>query len=456
MSTFIRRKQPLVSRAFLLFVLFTNSAAVAEPAARATPQSTVPTPSIQQRENANNWQSKVTRAECEEALNQVDKLVEKEFYDVNLVKDVWHKSRDAHKQAILKSENLKQLAENMNAALHELKCSHTQFVTRNEEIFYFLQSLFSNFNNKLPAYKMDFIGITTGGVDKSFDCIRYVLDGSPAQKAGLRRGDIIESVNGAPYEGQATFHALSGKKVTIKIRRGTQRISVLVEPKFEADYPQYVKAIDESKALIPSPVGNLGYVHYWSGGRPSLEVFESTVLSEKMLSAEGLIIDLRDGYGANSLTDLDLLYRPEKAFPKMTTISRSGEQRTSQDYYDKPVVVLINRGSRSGKELLASALKNSGRAKLIGETTAGYVLAGRLFPINNRMSLYLAVDDIYLNGVRIEGKGVSPDIVVPDDSDHPNGYEDQLEVAKKTLVEEIEKHRQGNPKTTSTVEQTVK
>jgi carboxyl-terminal processing protease len=457
MSTFNFRKALIASVALLVSGNFEPNVIAAEPAKKPSPLESKPGVSIQQEENSNEWQSKVTRADCEQALNKVDKLVEKEFYDGKLVKEVWYKSRDEHKEAILKSQNLRQLAENMNAALHELKSSHTQFVTRNEEIFYFLHSLFNSFNPKLPAYKMDFIGITTGGVDKSFNCIRYVLDGSPAKKAGLKRDDLIESVNDAPYEGQVSFQGLSGKRVILKIRRGGKQMSISVEPKFAADYQQYVKAIEESKALIPSSAGNLAYVHYWSGGRPAFDTFESAALSDKLLSAQGLIIDLRDGYGANSLPDLDLLYRPEKGFPKMKTVKRSGEQRTSQDYYDKPVVVLINRGSRSGKELLAYGLKQSGRAKLVGETTAGYVLAGRLFPINERMALYLAIEDIYLNGNdRIEGKGVAPDLAVPDDSEHPNGYDEQLEIAKKTLVEEIERRRRGNSARSETVEQTQK
>ena len=388
---------------------------------------------------------KVTRAETEKLLEKVDKLINKEFYNSDLAKTVWKKELLDNKETILESKNLKELAERMNVPIHALKCSHTQFLTNNEEIFYFLQSLFSTFNKKIDDQELDFTGITTGGVDKKFNCIRYVLNGSPADGAGLRRGDLIESVDGQPYLGQVSFRGRATKKTPVQVKRGAETLTLTVVPNLTNDYPQYVKAIERSVQIFPSAVGRLGYIHYWSGGRQAHDTFEQAVLSDKMLNTEGLIIDLRDGYGANSLDDLDMLYRQPSAYPRMLTIARSGKKNFEQLYYDKPVVVLINRGSRSGKELLAAGLKSSGRAKLVGETTAGFVLAGRLFSIDQRFAMYVAVDDIYLNGERLEGKGVSPDLAIPDDENHPEGFNEQLEVAKRTLIEEIQKRQTGQP-----------
>jgi C-terminal processing protease CtpA/Prc len=78
----------------------------------------------------------------------------------------------------------------------------------------------------------------------------------------------------------------------------------------------------------------------------------------------------------------------------------------------------------------------------VGENTAGYFLGGRLFEIDNRASLYLAVIDAYLDGqTRLEKVGVAPDITVLDDQEHPDGFNDQLETAKGALVELIEKKK---------------
>jgi carboxyl-terminal processing protease len=81
--------------------------------------------------------------------------------------------------------------------------------------------------------------------------------------------------------------------------------------------------------------------------------------------------------------------------------------------YSKPLVVLINRGTRSGKEALAYSLQRSGRATLIGERTAGAFLAGKIFDLDNRTALYLPVHDAEFLGKRLEGTGVVPDVDVP-------------------------------------------
>ena len=145
--------------------------------------------------------------------------------------------------------------------------------------------------------------------------------------------------------------------------------------------------------IIDSPDGKIGYIHLWAGGAESHDVFEE-MLGTKLAKTDGLILDMRDGYGGNSLDDLDYFYRNPAGYPTFSMKDRAGKKVGSEMFYDKPLVALINGGSRSGKELLALSLKRSGRAKLVGERTAGYVLGGRLFTIDDRTALYLAVDDV--------------------------------------------------------------
>jgi carboxyl-terminal processing protease len=383
----------------------------------------------------------VHRHDAENYANKVNQIIQKDFYNPALGKAAWE-ALDLNRNNILGSRNLRELSDRINGPLKELQSSHCQFVTENDEAFYFLHSLFGLLNKKIPNPKMDFTGITTGGAGMPFNMVRYVLDGSPAALAGVRRGDVIAGVNGHEYVGQMSFSGLSKSKVQLQLARKGDKIEISLTPILDIDYLQYVKAIDKSVQTFASASGRLGYVRYWCGNEPAHEAFERAVLSEKLVNTEGLIVDLRDGYGANSAPDFDVLYRPHSAYPKFQAILRSGKSKVDQDYYDKPVVVLINRGSRSGKELLAYGIKRSGRGKLVGENTAGFFLGGRLFPIDNRASLYLAVIDVYLDAeTRLEKVGVAPDVVVPDDAEHPDGFNDQLETAKTVLVDLIEKKR---------------
>jgi len=103
-------------------------------------------------------------------------------------------------------------------------------------------------------------------------------------------------------------------------------------------------------------------------------------------------------------------------------------------------VVLINGGSRSGKELLAYSFKAAGRARLVGENTAGAVVAGRLYPLDGKCALYLAVCDITLEGKqkdRLEGVGVAPDIVVLNKNHDQIGYGLQLSSAFEALEKQL-------------------
>ena len=384
---------------------------------------------------------KVTKNDAEKYSKTVDNLISKNLYSAELAKNVWPEALAKNKSRILESTNLSQLSERINESIKALKSSHTQFVTQNDEIFYFLHSLFGVSNKKLPNPKIDFTGITTGGVDKAFNCVRYVLESSPAAVAGIQRNDLIETVDGEKYLGQMSFAKRSNHPIKIALQRGDKKLTVMLTPKLEDDYEQYVKAIEKSTKILPSCVGRLGYVRYWSGGRLAHEAFDRALLSDAMVNTEGVIIDLRDGYGGNSPDDLDMIYRPAAAYPKLHSTERSGKKTVDQEYYDKPVVVLINRGSRSGKELLAYGLKKSGRAKLVGETTAGYVLAGRLYPIDDRTALYLAVVDISVNEDRLGGHGVAADISIPDDAEHPNGFTDQFDAARATLIDLVKKSK---------------
>jgi len=108
---------------------------------------------------------------------------------------------------------------------------------------------------------------------------------------------------------------------------------------------------------------------------------------------------------------------------------------------DRPVVVLINGGSRSGKELLAYYFKKTGRGLLIGERTAGYVCGGSWERISEDSMLLYCAGMVVVDGKRLEGVGVEPDIYVPFDIRFAGGRDIQLERAKDEMVRLIEDER---------------
>lgn len=364
-------------------------------------------------------------------LKSVDEKVRKDFFSEKVATQIWPRILNRHQESILSSTNLNELSQRMNAALSELKVSHTQFVTINDEHFYFLRNLFDSFQPEAERKKTplgEFLGFGLGGAGFAASQIRYILDGSPAAIAGLKRGDIVLKVNDRPYSGLLAFHGQADKKTGIVVRRGRETLKLEIIPLRKNYYDEFLEASTRSVRIIKTPSGSLGYMHLWCGGKAGEllnEAMESTLSGTR-----AMILDLRDGYGGNSLQDLDMFYRSPIAYPVFSTYGRKGKQFTKLTY-SGPLVTLINGGSRSGKELLAFSLKCSKRGKLVGERTAGAVVAGRMYPLTERCALYLAVMDGTIGGNRLEGIGVEPDLKVV----YPAGsaHDTQLQAAIAAL-----------------------
>jgi carboxyl-terminal processing protease len=366
-------------------------------------------------------------------LNSVDEAVKKRFYDPVVANSVWKQALEEQQGAILKSKTLAELGASMSVAFAALHSSHCNFVTVNDEMYHFLHALFSDFNKKLNKGKVDYVGFVTGIPPFGGKQVRYVLDGSPAARAGLQIGDHVLKVNGIDYVGYSNFFGTAGSSSTITIRRNDTTKDISIKPEKRDLYSAYVNATRKSVRLEKIDGKTIGYVHVWCGGRRSYEALDE-ILEEKLRDTDGLILDLRDGYGGNSLSDLDRFYRTPKAYPDFVTVDRNGKENISRYYYDKPIVALINDGSRSGKELISFSLKRTGRAKLVGTKTAGAVLAGSITPLDEKCTAYIAVLDGTIGGVRLEGVGVSPDIEIENKTNDQAGYNMQLATAREVLM----------------------
>lgn len=351
-----------------------------------------------------------------ELASKVDQLVTTLFFDKSAVEKIWRPAFDSAKQELISTNKLIDFSAKINAVLAKLHTSHTQFLTENDETFFFLRSMFGAFNKdpkEREKTEADFTGLGIGGAHAKADQVRYVLDASPAFVAGIKRGDKIRSVNEHPYTGYAVWAKTSGQLCTVKLERQGKPLELKIAPIKQDFLKGYVTATERSAKVITQAGKKIGYLHYWSGGEGARDAMESAICG-LLKNTDALVLDLRDGYGGASPSDQDLFFRPPAAFPDMQTQDRQQGVKVERSYYNKPLAVLINRGVRSGKELIAYGLKQSHRAKLFGDTTAGYVVAGQYNPLDKRCFLYLGVVDIRLNGERLEGKGVAPDVPVED------------------------------------------
>lgn len=106
---------------------------------------------------------------------------------------------------------------------------------------------------------------------------------------------------------------------------------------------------------------------------------------------------------------------PVRENPNRSLLEALRGERPAVLHYDRPLVALINEGTRSGKEALAWQLRHSGRAMLVGVRTRGAFTAGRGLFTDPALPYFLLVAnaEYRLNGATIEGVGVPPDVVVP-------------------------------------------
>jgi C-terminal processing protease CtpA/Prc len=140
--------------------------------------------------------------------------------------------------------------------------------------------------------------------------------------------------------------------------------------------------------------------------------------------------DLRDGWGGAQAEYLHLF---NGRAPTTALINRDGQRSMANVAWRKPVAMLVNEGTRSGKEILAYGFKEYGIGEVIGSRTAGAVLAGRAYLLSDGSLLLVAVADVLVDGRRLEGVGVTPTISVPFTLAYAQGKDAQLDRAVDVL-----------------------
>ena len=272
------------------------------------------------------------------------------------------------------------------------------------------------------------VGIITEKIDgKPF--IVSVLSGSPADSSGFLAGDEIVSVDGKPFTPVLSLKGKISQAVLFKIRRTPDGspIDIRVKPVMINPKEEYLNAEKASVEVIEKSGFKIGYIHIWSyAGKEYHQAFLDAITTGKLKNTDALIWDLRYGWGGADPAYLDV-FNPH--VPRLKMISRDGEASDFDSHWRKPVVMLTNKTVRSGKEVLAYAFKKYRLGTVMGERTAGAVVAGKLFALSNKSILYLAVKDARVDGERLEGSGVLPDVLVPVDIRYRQGIDLQKKSA---------------------------
>jgi carboxyl-terminal processing protease len=376
------------------------------------------------------------------AFDEVWELVRDRFYDPRLHGLDWQATRARYRPQAASAGNREEMAVAINAMLKELGASHTHYYTPEDPAYYQLADIFSGalerrglervFSRGEVTYPG--IGAFTQADDQGRTFITGVVEGAPAHQAGLLIGDEILSVDESPFRAVDSFRGKVGSPVSIRIRRtsGAALMAIGVTPAELHPNAMFLRGLQASARVIGA--GNnarVGYVHVWSyAGRRYQSALEDLIADGPLRDADALVWDLRDGWGGAQPEYLDL-FNPRA--PTMQVRARSGETSLVDVKWRKPVAMLINGGTRSGKEVLAYGFKEYRLGELIGNRTEGAVLAATAFLIGDEGLLLLAVEDVLVDGERLEGVGVTPTIEVAFDPRYAAGVDPQLDRAVQVL-----------------------
>ena len=269
------------------------------------------------------------------------------------------------------------------------------------------------------------------------------IEDTPAAKAGLKANDHIVEIDGTSTKGMTVKDAADkirgeeGSLVKLLIRRnGTDKIYNV--PRAEIKLKAISTTAPDNFALN-SRVGYIRLSTFMNKGTTA-EFADALV---KLKDKEGYIIDLRSNPGgllSNAIFISDMLLSGGTI---VSTVDRDGYKEdtraTKRLVTTKPIVVLINGGSASASEILSGALKDNGRATLVGEKTFGKGLVQEINKLPGGSGINITTQK-YLtpNGTDINKKGITPDYEVKlTEEDFLQGKDPQLHKAQEVLLGKI-------------------
>lgn len=241
------------------------------------------------------------------------------------------------------------------------------------------------------------------------------LKGGPAEKAGIKAGDIICAVNGENTAGKDLTTVLSkvkgepGTTVKLKIMRGDVNDYLDIEVKREKIEEDTV----ESRMLS----GKTGYIRVTGFEEVTGKQFEHAVDNLEKAGMKSLIIDLRDNGGGLLTAAVDML---DRLLPKGLLVYTKNKQGVAEEYYAKddecvevPMAVLVNGNSASASEVFSGALQDDGVAGLVGTKTFGKGIVQTIFSLDDGTALKMTTSKYYTpKGRNIHKTGLEPDVEV--------------------------------------------
>ena len=322
----------------------------------------------------------------------------------------------------------------IEAMARSLKDPYTAFFNPDE---------FRKFNSVLDPEKISGIGVLTES-DTATKLVRvyYVVPGTPAERAGLQSGDLIEDIDGKPTrnlsvdDARELLRGESGSSVQVDVQRDGRQLAPMSIVRSEVQPPSVIYR------MLPQHVA---YIWIMEFGRETPQEFATVLERAQRADVHAYVIDLRNDGGGYVTSALDISSKFVSGDP-LLTIEQRGSQNITVDAEGRavpprPMALLVNGGTASASEITAGALQDDGVALLVGERTFGKGVMQSLTQLPDGAAIKITTAHYRTPKNRdINLKGIQPDYPVVENRDARFGEVDrdaQLQAALTILSKKI-------------------
>lgn len=264
----------------------------------------------------------------------------------------------------------------------------------------------------------EYVGIgavVTQGANKAVTIVRPI-PGSPAEEIGLMAEDIVVQVGDV----EITDQDLTTVVDMIRGEEGTEIYIKIYRPSI-SDYLEFdvTRRVVENVTVYAEILDdNIGYIQVQQFYENTDEEFIAAVKDMQSKKVKGIIVDLRDNPGGLLDSVVNMCDFIMEEGPILTTKDKYGRiiqqyDSTDKEFLTMPMVVLINGNSASASEIFAGAMKDTGKAELVGTTTFGKGIVQSVLPLSDGTAIKLTVAKYFTPaGNDIHETGIEPDYVV--------------------------------------------
>ena len=274
-----------------------------------------------------------------------------------------------------------------------------------------------------------------------YPLVSGVMEGSPAEEAGVMEGDYIYKVDGEDVAGLD----LTTVVMMVRGEEGTQvELTVIRNGEEVVVTPTRREITSETVRYSFREEDKIAVIKITEFDEITPDQFRDALSKVEADKAEGIMIDLRSNPGGSLGAVVDMC---NEILPKGIIVYTEDKNGQKEEFFsdgthelDKPLVVLVNQYSASASEIFSGAVKDYGIGTLVGKKTFGKGIVQRVIALTDGTAVKITVSKYYTpNGINIHGTGIEPDVEVELDADKylDEGIDTQYEEGLRVLTEKM-------------------